>query len=414
MIGITDSLSQSGGVMGRFLWVLTPVFFITSIIQLIAIDSYFAEHLQWNGFVAFIAAFILTWFPVLGSLAGILGAVMVWHWGILFATLLFIWPTLLFFNNQTTHNLISKFDSTIKKLKYIIRAIFIEFPLIILKIFEEIVTNKLFIYLLIVIIALFLYATYNQQQQLLKNKQNYAHTPSLLITNNVPKPQSKTNIHDDKSQFNSVEPKIKQAPKNTTKSTSKNLKPKHKETPPPISKQREIIEVTGTQDGRYSYFTTALWDGLGQNESDFTDYAIEKIDNANGKRSIIAKTEHNTGASKNESILNHLILSNNGDTLFFHSHTLNAPNAIYSLDLHNKRIQFITYGDLVCQVKHKNFDGNYKNELVIVQHGTKGEFDKSVTLYTPQGERLGVIGGNDTSKVELSSFCTFVDNSAFR
>lgn len=103
--------------MGRFLWLLTPVFFITSIIQLIAIDSYFAEHLQWNGFVAFIAAFILTWFPILGSIAGILGAVMVWHWDVLFAILLFIWPTLLFFNNQTTHNLISKFDSGIKKSK---------------------------------------------------------------------------------------------------------------------------------------------------------------------------------------------------------------------------------------------------------------------------------------------------------
>ncbi|ELE5074778.1 hypothetical protein RC134_001185 [Salmonella enterica] len=400
--------------MGRFLWLLTPVFFITSIIQLIAIDSYFAEHLQWNGFVAFIAAFILTWFPILGSIAGILGAVMVWHWDVLFEILLFIWPTLLFFNNQTTHNLISKFDSGIKKAKYIMRAIFIETPLTILKILEEIVTNKVFIYLIVVTISLFFYATYNQQQQLLKNKQNYAHTPSLSITENTPKPQSKTDIHDDKTQFNSVDPKIKQAPKNTTKSISNNSKPKHKETPPSIIKQREIIDVIGTQDGKYSYFTTALWDGLGQSESDFTDYAIEKIDNTNGNRSIIAKAEHNTGASKNETILNHLILSNDGDTLFFHSHTLNAPNAIYSLDLHNKRMQFITYGDLVCQVKHKNFDGNYKNELVIVQHGTKGEFDKSVTLYTPQGERLGIIGGNDTTKRELSYFCTSVDNSAFK
>ncbi|EGG0215498.1 hypothetical protein IDQ04_002239 [Salmonella enterica] len=400
--------------MSRFLWLLTPVFFITSIIQLIAIDSYFAEHLHWNGFVAFIAALILTWFPILGSLAGILGAVMVWHWDILFAILLFIWPTLLFFNDQITYNLITRFDSTIKKAKYIMRAIFIEAPLITLKIIEEIVTSKVFIYTLIVTISLFFYATYNQQQQLLKNKQNYAHTPSLSITENTPTPQSKTNIHDDKSHFNSVETKIKQAPKNTTKSTNKNSKPKHKETPPPISKQREIIDVIGTQDGKYSYFTTALWDGLGQNESDFTDYAIEKIDNANGKRSIIAKTEHNTGASENETILNHLILSNDGDTLFFHSHTLNTPNAIYSLDLHNKTIRFIAYGDLVCQVKHKNFDGNYKNELVIVQHGTNGEFDKSVTLYTPQGERLGIIGGNDTTKRELSYFCTSVDNSAFK
>ncbi|ECH6324956.1 hypothetical protein FP135_10635, partial [Salmonella enterica] len=272
--------------MSRFLWLLTPVFFITSIIQLIAIDSYFAEHLHWNGFVAFIAALILTWFPILGSLAGILGAVMVWHWDILFAILLFIWPTLLFFNDQITYNLITRFDSTIKKAKYIMRAIFIEAPLITLKIIEEIVTSKVFIYTLIVTISLFFYATYNQQQQLLKNKQNYAHTPSLSITENTPNSQSKTNIHDDKSHFNSVETKIKQAHKNTTKSTSNNSKPKHKETATTMPK-RELQESVVASTGRYVYYTSALWDGEGREPSDFSDYVIGVYDSNNDKTTVL-------------------------------------------------------------------------------------------------------------------------------
>ncbi|EAQ7631879.1 hypothetical protein D5540_27055 [Salmonella enterica] len=81
--------------MGRFLWLLTPVFFITSIIQLIAIENYFSGYLHWNDFISFIVACILTWFPLIGGVFGILGAMHEWYWNVWQSTFLFMWPTLL-------------------------------------------------------------------------------------------------------------------------------------------------------------------------------------------------------------------------------------------------------------------------------------------------------------------------------
>ncbi|PVI79713.1 hypothetical protein C4867_16845 [Salmonella enterica subsp. enterica serovar Anatum] len=81
--------------MGRFLWLLTPVFFITSIIQLIAIENYFSGYLHWNDFISFIVAFILTWFPLIGGVFGILGAMHEWYWNVWQSTFLFMWTTLL-------------------------------------------------------------------------------------------------------------------------------------------------------------------------------------------------------------------------------------------------------------------------------------------------------------------------------
>lgn len=81
--------------MGRLLWLVTPAFFITSIIQLVAVESYFSDYLHWNEFISFIVAFILTWFPIIGGVFGVLGAMHEWHWDVWQSTFLFIWPTLL-------------------------------------------------------------------------------------------------------------------------------------------------------------------------------------------------------------------------------------------------------------------------------------------------------------------------------
>ncbi|EEB7406795.1 hypothetical protein GL503_06670 [Salmonella enterica] len=399
--------------MGRFLWLFTPVFFITSVIQLIAISSYFSDYLQWNGFISFIVAFFLTWFPVLGSLSGILGAVLVWHWNTLFAILLFIWPTLLFFNNNITYGLITKLCNRTKIITHAITTVFID----ILKIFTEIVLSKLFIYFLVITVCLFLYATLYQQQQISEYKQNHTNTPSLKITDNKPESLSKT---DDKANFSKSEPKTKPVHTDTLK--QKNYKPQpqpqpqqqqqqqqqHNQTVITENKQREIIDTKGSTNGQYIYFTTALWDGKGKQEYDFSNYQIEQMDNKTGGRKVIARTE------SADTIVDNLILSNDEKTLFFQTHTLNTATAIYGLNLQNSKISFITYGKLVCQVKHKNFDGNYKNQLVIIQHSTQIDPDRNIALYTPQGEKLGVIGGSDTTKRDLDYFCTSVDNSAFK
>lgn len=394
--------------MARFLWLLTPVFIITSVIQLIAIDSYFSEYLNWNGFISFVIAFILTWFPVLGSLSGILGAVFVWHWNVLIAILLFIWPALLFFNNHITYSLITRLGNRTKIITHAITTVFID----ILEIFTEVVLSKLFIYFLVITVCLFLYATLYQQQQISEYKQNHSNTPSLKITDNKLESLSKT---DDKANFSKSEPKTKPVHTDTLK--QKNYKPQpqpqpqpqpHKQTVITENKQREIIDTKGSTNGQYIYFTTALWDGKGKQEYDFSNYQIEQMDNKTGGKKVIARTE------SADTIVDNLILSNDEKTLFFQTHTLNTATAIYGLNLQNSKISFITYGKLVCQVKHKNFDGNYKNQLVIIQHGAQIVPDRNIALYTPQGETLGVIGGSDTTKRDLDYFCISVDNSAFK
>lgn len=387
--------------MGRFLWLLTPVFFITSIIQLIAIGSYFSDYLQWNGFISFILAFFLTWFPVLGSLSGILGAVLAWHWNVLFAILLFIWPTLLFFNNYITYGLITQLSNGTKRITHAITSVFID----ILEIFTEVVLSKLFIYFLVITVCLFLYATLYQQQQISEYKQSHANTPSLKITDNKLESLSKT---DDKANFSKSEPKTKPVHTDTLKQKNYKPQPQHKQTVITENKQREIIDTKGSTNGQYIYFTTALWDRKGKQEYDFSNYQIEQMDNKTGGRKVIARTE------SADTIVDNLILSNDEKTLFFQTHTRNTVTAIYGLNLENSKIKFITYGKLVCQVKHKNFDGNYKNQLVIVQHGTQIDPDRNIALYTPQGEKLGVIGGSDTTKRDLDYFCISVDNSAFK
>lgn len=114
--------------MGRILWLLTPVFFITSIVQLAAIYSYFSDYLYWNSVGAFTTALILTWFPLIGGILGFIGATHVWHWSSGATIFLFIWPTLLFFsdvkiksvlesNSFKSLRLVTSTGNTLKKLK---------------------------------------------------------------------------------------------------------------------------------------------------------------------------------------------------------------------------------------------------------------------------------------------------------
>ncbi len=65
--------------------------------------------------VVFIISLFLTFTPLLGPVLGIIGAVFVWKWNILFASLLFFWPYLLgllFFFFKSKAKTESRLDSS--------------------------------------------------------------------------------------------------------------------------------------------------------------------------------------------------------------------------------------------------------------------------------------------------------------
>jgi hypothetical protein len=59
--------------------------------QLFAIQDWFAVSWGWGSFFGFIAAFFVTYIPLVGSVLGVLGAHDVWHWSWLSSLLLFFW-----------------------------------------------------------------------------------------------------------------------------------------------------------------------------------------------------------------------------------------------------------------------------------------------------------------------------------
>lgn len=71
------------------------VFFAISIIQIAAIIGAFHLWLGWNAVLSVILALVLTWFPLIGAVLGVLGAVHAWHWEWWQAILLFAWPVVL-------------------------------------------------------------------------------------------------------------------------------------------------------------------------------------------------------------------------------------------------------------------------------------------------------------------------------
>lgn len=67
-------------------------FFILGFVQLFATASYFTEILRWGDVLGWLLALLLSWFPLVGSVLGMLGAHDVWGWGWLPAFFLFFWP----------------------------------------------------------------------------------------------------------------------------------------------------------------------------------------------------------------------------------------------------------------------------------------------------------------------------------
>lgn len=66
-------------------------YFMIGLVQLVAIMDGIGYALHIGHFVAGIIAFFVTYIPLIGSIAGVYGAVNVWHWSALQAALLFFW-----------------------------------------------------------------------------------------------------------------------------------------------------------------------------------------------------------------------------------------------------------------------------------------------------------------------------------
>ena len=66
-------------------------YIVIGLVQLFAIMDGLAYALHIGRFFAAILALFITYIPLVGSIAGIYGAVNVWHWSLLQAGVLFFW-----------------------------------------------------------------------------------------------------------------------------------------------------------------------------------------------------------------------------------------------------------------------------------------------------------------------------------
>jgi hypothetical protein len=66
-------------------------YFMVGLVQLFAIMDGVAFALNINKFFAAMIALFITYIPLVGSIAGVYGAVNVWDWSLLQAAVLFFW-----------------------------------------------------------------------------------------------------------------------------------------------------------------------------------------------------------------------------------------------------------------------------------------------------------------------------------
>jgi len=88
-----EQKSISEGELGYF---ILPLYFIVGFAQIFAIMDWFKFTLDWGGLISFIAAFFLTYIPLIGSVLGVLGAHDYWGWSWFWSIALFFWYLLLF------------------------------------------------------------------------------------------------------------------------------------------------------------------------------------------------------------------------------------------------------------------------------------------------------------------------------
>jgi hypothetical protein len=77
----------------QILGVLAAIgFFVMGLVQLAAIMGGLKIWIGLSGFLGFVVAGFLAYFPLVGSVLGMYGAVTLWGWSWLGAAALFLWP----------------------------------------------------------------------------------------------------------------------------------------------------------------------------------------------------------------------------------------------------------------------------------------------------------------------------------
>lgn len=178
--------------------------------------------------------------------------------------------------------------------------------------------------------------------------------------------------------------------------------------PVPILPKREMQEAVAASTGRYVYYTTALWDGEGREPTDFSDYAIGVYDASTDKTSLLVKPKYYKDPTKSFSYFSNLKLSNDNKYLYFHEGGPATSYRIYQLDIKNNKYVLVTNGYLHCIVKK----GKYKDDLIVSQHRyyVQGGAYNPISLFTPQGKKLGVVGDDNTTNEGIAQLCNRVSS----
>ncbi|EAW2933977.1 DUF4156 domain-containing protein [Salmonella enterica] len=176
----------------------------------------------------------------------------------------------------------------------------------------------------------------------------------------------------------------------------------------PTMPKRELQESVVASTGRYVYYTSALWDGEGREPSDFSDYVIGVYDSNNDKTTVLVKPKYFKDPTKNFTEFSNLKLSYDNKYLYFHEGGPATSYRIYKLDLKNNNYKLVTNGYLHCLVK----TGKYKGDLIVSQHKyyVQGGSYNPISLFTPLGKKLGIVGGDDTTNEGIAQLCNHVSD----
>ena len=84
--------SIKDAVIGILTTTAVASYFLLGLVQIFTTYGFFRHYWNWNGFVSFLAAMFTGYIPLIGTIAGVMGATKVWGWELWAAVLLFCFP----------------------------------------------------------------------------------------------------------------------------------------------------------------------------------------------------------------------------------------------------------------------------------------------------------------------------------
>jgi hypothetical protein len=90
---VSDSVEYLRSLIGGILSTVGVVsYLVIGLVQFVAIYSFFKDYWGWWLIPSGLAAFFISYIPLLGSVAGVIAAIKVWEWSLLSSLLLFFFP----------------------------------------------------------------------------------------------------------------------------------------------------------------------------------------------------------------------------------------------------------------------------------------------------------------------------------